>query len=399
MNRAPNPFAVPGALESTVSHHETPVPREGENDIPPVDWELISDAFPFGLIILGPGQELRHENAVCSDLLGGSLSDAGGIEPWLAALCPDNEHCARVIESFREHIWRNQLTRTFSLRSLNGKLREIEFRSSLLGDGGITIVLQDVTDTLRAQETQRHGKLKFKALFAGTENGAVLADRTGRIIDANPAFLEFIDLTLRDIRMSSFHELLHPEDAASLQQKETEYLESDGQGEVPELDLRIRAREAEKSTRLSVRPIGENHGDPSMSLYLIAGGSRGNEALLTERLHLVARKAKSLLDAVPDLIFLIDDDLSVADFAPPPHPWDELEMLDSWRGQDVNAVWPALGEMLSDERRVLIEGGKVVHADILNQQNQSSQFAVTLSSAGDGQTLAVIRNESETRRV
>ncbi|MDF1656589.1 MAG: PAS domain-containing protein [Verrucomicrobiales bacterium] len=331
-------------------------------------------------------------------MLGSTVREAGGIEAWLASLCPDDDHRNRVIDSFREHVWRNQLTRTFSLRSLKGKLREVELRSSLHRDGGITIVLQDVTESIRAQEAQRHGKLKFRTLFAGTENGAVLADRTGRIIDANPAFLEFVSLSLREIRMSAFSELLHPEDSGCLQSAESKFLKSDGSGDFPPLEVRIRAQKGEKTTKLSFHPIGEIFGDPSMSLYLTSKSGGGNEALLTERLQLVARKAKSLLDAVPDLIFLIDDDLTIADFAPPSQAWKELEMLDSWRGQRVTQIWPALGELLSGPKRESLAAGKILHADLLSQQEDAVQFAVTLSSAGDGQILAVIRNESGLRQ-
>lgn len=399
LNRNPNSFGVPGPIEPTVSHHVSPVSNVEESSTGPLNWELLADQFPFGLIVLGPRQELKHENALCREMMGATVREAGGIEAWLTSLCPNDEHRKRVVDSFREHVWRNQLTRTFSLRSLNGKLREVEFRSSLHRDGGITIILQDVTETLRAQEAQRHGKMKFRALFAGTANGAVLTDRTGRIIDANPAFLEFVDLSLREIRMTAFSELLHPEDAGILQSAETEFLHSDSCDAPPSLKVRIRARESEKVTRLSFHPIGETHGDPSMLLYLTGGEGRENVALQTERLQLVARKAKSLLDAVPDLIFLIDEDLTVADFAPPPHPWKELEMLDSWRGQKVAAIWPALGELLSDPKRGLVDAGKIVHADLLSQQGEAVQFAVTLSSAGDGQILAVVRNDSELRRM
>ncbi|MEM6915991.1 MAG: PAS domain-containing protein [Verrucomicrobiota bacterium] len=395
-NRSPNPFAVPGALESTASHHTSPPasPSEVSPSSAP-DWERIVDQFPFGLIVLGPGQELEHENAVCEQMLGASVKTVGGMEAWLALLCPDEEHRARVIESFREHVWRNQLTRTFSLRSLNGRLREIEFRSSLNRDGGITIVLQDLTETLRAHEAQRHGKLKFRALFSTTQNGVVLADRTGRILDANPAFLKFVDLPLRDIRRSAFTEFLHPEDAELLDTAEKEYLETDATKEPESVRMRIRTRSSEKSVPLSFRPVGEVHSDPSMWLYLLETQSHENESLLTERLHVVARKAKALFDAVPDLVFLIDPNLTVVDFAPPPQPWDELEMLDSWRGKRVSAIWPALGDLLSSERRRQLEEGKIVRAVLRGQGEDSVKFSVTLSPAGDGQLLAVVRNDSE----
>lgn len=402
LNRTPNVFAVPVALSATdpqVAHHEAPVevkelaPAQGD-----LDWAAIADQFPFGLIVLGPGQELRHENEVCEKMLGTTVRECGGIEAWITSLCPDEDHCEKVIASFREHVWRNQLTRTFSLKSEQGKLREIEFRSSLHRDGGITIVLQDVTDSLRAQETQRHGKLKFRALFGATEQGAVLVDRTGRIIDANGAFLDLVSLPLREIRRSDFSELLHPEDAEDLAAAESDFLASKDQKSPPRLEVRVRGGEGEKKTPMSFHPIGEVPGDPSMSLYLTGSASGEKEAMLKERLQLVARKAKSLLDAVPDLIFLIDGDLTVADFAPPPQAWKELDILDSWRGQAVAAIWPALGELMAAPRCELIRAGKVVHADLQSENNGLVEFAVTLSSAGDDQILAVVRNQSSLRQ-
>ncbi|MEM6279466.1 MAG: PAS domain-containing protein [Verrucomicrobiota bacterium] len=399
-SRAPNPFAVPGALEPTVSHHASPSPpAAGSHPEEELDWSQIVDQFPFGLIVLGPGHELMHENAVCKRLLGLTVRETGGIESWLGELAPDDSHRERIIDSFREHIWRNQLTRTFSLRAATGKLREIEFRSSLNRDGGITIVLQDVTETLRAQEAQRHGKLKFRALFAGTENGAILADRTDRIIDANPAFLDLVNLPLRDIRRSAFAELLHPEDASLLEGTASRSLLLEEDSTPTSLLVRLRTRDEEKKIRITLHPIGENRNDPSMWLYLLEVPGRKEDSALAERLQNVARKAKSLLDAVPDLIFLIHEDLTIADFAPPPHPWEELEMKDSWRGKAVSAIWPALGDLLSPERVTQLYQGKTVRADLYGQEGGNSQFGVTLSSAGEGQLLAVIRNDSELRRL
>lgn len=397
-DRDPNVFGVPGSLNPAAGHHLSPVAKPDDAPAPRLDWGMIAEQFPFGLIILGPGQEILHENGVCRTMLGTTIREAGGLGAWFASLCPDEDHRKRVAESFHEHVWRNQLTRTFSLRSLHGKLREIEFRSSLHRDGGITIVLQDVTETLRAQEAQQHGKLKFRALFAAMDNGAVLVDRTGRIIDANPAFLDFVELSLREIRMESFRDLLDPEDADRLEAAEADFLASRGTTAPPPLEVRTRSGNGEKSTQLSFQPIGEIHGDPSMTLYLTGSASGDRAAFLLDRLSLVARKAKALLDSVPDLIFLIDEDLTVADFAPPPHPWRELKMRDSWRGQSIEAIWPALGELLSDPRRELIDAGKIVHADLFSQQEEPVQFTVTLSSAGDGQIIAVVRNQSELRR-
>lgn len=361
-----------------------------------IDWQVVADQLPFGLVVLGPAQELVHENGTCADLTGHSVAEAGGIEPWLAALCPDDRHREQVIQSWREHIWRNQLTRTFSLKGSDQKVRELEFRSALLPDGGISLSIQDVTDIRRTEEIQRHGKLKFRALFSHTENGSVLVDRTGRIIDANRAFLELVDVPLRDIRMTSFGDLLHPRDAASLANAE-KVLRSSAQ--IPSdrsisKEVVLRARSCEKQVRLTYCPIGEDPRTPTIGLYLVSlAPDHSLEEALTAKLRTVARKAQSLLEAVPDLILLIDPDLTIVDFAPPPVPWKELTPEDSWRGQPADLAWPALGEFLSQSAETVVEQGKTAQARLEGRSGETYCLGVSVSSAGDGQMLVVVRQE------
>ena len=114
---SPNVFAAPGA------HHPLPAFAAGGSKVP--DWPSILDGLPFGLVVLGPRQELRHENEACRRLTGRGIAEAGGVESWLAALCPDPEHREKVVRSWREEIWRNQLTRTFTLRTAEQKPKEI----------------------------------------------------------------------------------------------------------------------------------------------------------------------------------------------------------------------------------------------------------------------------------
>lgn len=389
---------VPAAAGT--AHHQAPV-FSAPLSVAPSEWRAILDQLPYGLIVLGPGQELRHENATCRQLLGYGVGEKGGLEGWLAAVCPDRNHREKVINSWREHIWRNQLTRTFTLKTAGQKLKEIEFRSSLLRDGGITLTIEDVTETRRTEETLRHGKLKFRALFSHTETGTVLVDRTGRIIDANPAFLALAGISLKNLRLSSLAELLHPNEAAELAGAEdtlSRIPPDHGAAKVVTRDVWLRTSTAEKRTRVTYCPVGEGPERPTMAIYLFTAldAVSANERL-TARLRVVSAKAQALLHAVPDLILLIEPDGSVADFAPPPKPWSELAPDDSWRGQPATTVWPVFGNLLRQCQDQVTTWGKTIHADIRGPEDDGFEFAVTLSPCGDGQILAVIRNHTATR--
>ncbi len=396
---SPNVFAAPDPNAPASSHH--PAPAFATGLAPTPDWPAILDELPCGLVVLGPKQELRHENAACRQLTGYGVAEKGGVEGWLSALCPDPGHREQVIASWREHIWRNQLTRTFTLRTVGQKPKEIEFRSSLLRDGGITLTLDDVTEARRAEEASRHGKWKFRALFTHTRTGSVLVDRTGRIIDANPAFAALCGSTLKELRLSTLAGLLHPDEADALAEAEDALLrEWDGfsSRRSVERETWLRTRSGEKRTRLVWCPVGEPPEPPAMGLYLFEPLDPGSaDERLKARLRTVSRKAQALLQAVPDLILLIEADGTVADYSPPPQPWPELSPDDSWRQRPAAEVWPVLGNLLEQCRSRLFDEGRVVHADLRGRGEDSGEFSITLSPCGDGQLLAVVRRSAEAR--
>ena len=410
MNPAPNPFGAPGPLpskpEAKEPHHQpTPSPVTGNPFAAPpssprsnsknLEWGTILDDLPFGLIVLDPHMEVLHENSTCREWLGIGIREAGGIEAWIARLCPEEEHREKVLHSWRSHIWRNQLTRAFSLKGTNQKVREIEFRSNLQPDGGLTVVLQDVSETFRAQELQRQSKLKFRALFDHSPQGVALLDREEKVLEANSAFLRLAGRNLRGIRLTPFEDLLHPSSLPFWQKR------SPTEGRTQKLvfrnnqgtkDVLVRCAPREGNTDLSPLTmvfVEENIPSPT------SHSEEGPKAkMLLKRLQTVARKAQSLLDAVPDLILLVDRDLTIADFSAPPEPWKEHHPQDSWRGESLEAVWPILGQLLARSYKRILEQGKTIHAD-LEARNEGAYYSMSASNAGDGQILVVVRNQSE----
>ncbi len=391
---SPNVFGAsaagtPKGDPKAVPHH--PAPAFGAASRKP-EWLAALDALPYGFVLLGPQQELRHENATCRQLLGYGIAEKGGIEGWLSALCPDPVHREKVITSWREQIWRTQLTRIFTLRTSDQVPKEIEFRSSLLRDGGITLTLEDVTDRQRAEETLRHGKLKFRALFTHTRTGTVLVDRTGRIIDANPAFASATGRTLRQLRLTTVSELLRADEGHEVAAVE---LRSTGSPEKRRVHLQAAGGESEWD--LSICPVGEDDEPPAMAIYLFEAPVKKTEPGADERLRSVMQKAQALLRAMPDLVLLLGPDGRIADYSPPPKAWKELTPDESWRGKPVGEAWPVLGNLLGRCQSQLGDDRPVVQAELRGQESDLSEFHVTLASCGDGQILAVIRNQSTLR--
>lgn len=384
---------MPGALapggQDSAPHHTAPSPRRSGS----IRWESIVDQVPFGLVVLSPQQEVIHENAVCSKILGCGIQEKGGVEEWLSSLCPDREHKEKVIASWRDHVWRNQLTRTFSLKGSDEKLKEIEFRSSLQPDGGITLVLQDVTQERRAEETLRHGKLKFRALFSHLESGTILIDRRGRIVDANPAFQQLVGVSLNRLRLTSLTDLLGTNDFSAVAESEESLFAKPivRPDDIESRDVTIKTVAGEKSGRLTLCPVGDAEGQPLMGLYLLERiGRSDSEEKWATKFRAIAKRAQALLDVVPDLILLVDRDLTVADFSPPPKSWEKLRPDASWKGQALERTWPVLGGLLENTRDQILNDGKTVHAEL---KSCGSSFQVTLGACGEEQLIAVVREK------
>lgn len=400
--RAPLAAARPTPAESPreISHHPAPA-FAGELALP--NWEAVLDALPYGFALLGPKQELHHENAACRKITGEGIGARGGIEAWLSTLCPEPGHREKVIKSWREEIWRNQRTRTFTLTPPGKPPREIQFRSSLLEDGGITLSIEDVTEALRAEEMQRHGKWKYRALFTHIRTGAVLVDHLGRIIEVNPAFATLCGNSPKDLRLTPFEGLLHPDEAKELAAAEKALLSSaDGQRLPEDLPLSrevwLRTRSGETRVNLLWSPVGESNDPPTLSLYLFeTPGLADPSDPLRAKLRAISRTAQALIHALPDLILLLDADGRISDFAPPPKAWPEIAPDDSWRQRPLSEVWPVLGHLLDQSRRQLLEEARTVHAEIRGSVDEGYEFAVSLTPCGEEQILVVIRNQSSQR--
>ncbi|MDB4657192.1 PAS domain-containing protein, partial [Verrucomicrobiales bacterium] len=181
-----------------------------ETDFP---WQRIPDALPMGLVVFNSQQDVIYVNSAHQNLLGVSVENFGGIEEWLENTCPNAEYAARVLNSWREHIWRKQLTRTFSLRSADQKLREIEFSAHLMDDGGLLLTQTDVTERRRNESQLKMGEKKFRAVFQNNPGGLLLVDRSGGILDANPVFEAFVGKSVNELRRMTLSDCLVPQDA------------------------------------------------------------------------------------------------------------------------------------------------------------------------------------------
>ena len=353
-------------------------------------WEVIFGSIPQAIVILDEHQGISYTNPAHHDLLGIDAAQcADGMEEWFRAVCPDPEACAEIVSSWHEQIWRNQLTRTYVLKSTSHGPRHIEFRSTLSSNGHMILIQNDVTDQLASDEALRQASLKFRTVFANAAGGIVLVSQDGAVQEVNHAFIEFSGLTASQLVGTSFSDLLHPEDAAELAAGESE--DATLASEAPQkLRFVFEGQEREKSALVTCSHINDRENEATLRIYQL----KPRDTQLLAKLRDLSLKAQSLLDAIPNMFVLLDNSGNIIDWSPPTTQWDvSVGLSAASKGEAAQDHWQAFGKLLDANLEGVFGEGLTVRCDVPSD-DESATFPVTLAPFGKDLALALIEEPS-----
>jgi two-component sensor histidine kinase len=168
----------------------------------------VLDALPGGVLVLNELGTPILQNGHLQRLFGRAIKEDERVEDWLGQACPDPQHREEVQRVWRQDVWRRQLTRTLSLVTTDGLLKEIELRPASLAENGLVVHFQDVTQQCRIEEQLYATEGKFRTLFHDNPVPIVLTDKTGAIYDVNLAAEQLLENSKQDLRRLAVDELL-----------------------------------------------------------------------------------------------------------------------------------------------------------------------------------------------
>jgi PAS domain S-box-containing protein len=149
--------------------------------------QAVVEGLPAGVLVLDEAGRVVQQNQALRALLGHELRAEETVETWLGRSCPNEEHRSEVCRIWREDVWRRQLTRTVSLVTADGLLKEIELRPGALVQNGLLVHFQDVTAACRLEEQLSAMEAKFKALLQENPLPVLISDKSGNVFDLNRA--------------------------------------------------------------------------------------------------------------------------------------------------------------------------------------------------------------------
>jgi two-component system cell cycle sensor histidine kinase/response regulator CckA len=113
----------------------------------------ILENAPYGVALIDKDGQYIYINPESTNITGYTLEDIPTGKDWFRKAFPDPKDRERIIQVWKEDRSKgNMMIREFSIICKDGKIKEIEIRSTFLQDGRSVIVLHDITEQKRAEE-------------------------------------------------------------------------------------------------------------------------------------------------------------------------------------------------------------------------------------------------------
>ena len=224
------------------------------------------EGVPCGIFVLDERGRPIFQNERLKSLLGRPLAKDETVEEWLAHACPTPEHREHVSLVWRESVWRRQLTRTVSLATADGLLKELQFQPIALTGGGMLVSIQDDTENCRHEEQLRSMEAKLRSLMLSCPIAIVLTDKTGVIFEVNQHAETLLGQAKTDLRRYPIDAWLEPE-SATARRDALRLLRRQG---TPTEALGVRVKRADGTicdVVMNLAPVLDAQGEPHATIH------------------------------------------------------------------------------------------------------------------------------------
>jgi diguanylate cyclase (GGDEF)-like protein/PAS domain S-box-containing protein len=165
-----------GSLLDISDRKKTDVALQRERET----FVAILEKAPYGVVLIDSEGRYLYMNPEFTKITGYKLEDIPDGQTWFRLAYPDPIYRAMVIKAWKYDIQNHEIAQVFRVICKTGEVKEIEFRPTLLDDGRAILMLADVTERRRAEETIR--QLAYRDVVTELPNRVLFNDRLTRAL-------------------------------------------------------------------------------------------------------------------------------------------------------------------------------------------------------------------------
>ncbi|HPU29148.1 MAG TPA: PAS domain S-box protein, partial [Syntrophorhabdaceae bacterium] len=185
-----------GFIEDITKRKEAEITLHRERE----DLNAILNNLPMGVIITDTNGVFLFVNLEFTRITGYTKEDVPTGREWFKKAYPDPQYRTKVFQFWKDKVLsksRKWFEEEFIVQCKNGEKKDIEFRSIILKEYIITILV-DVTSRKRAETALKISEEKFRLLFEKSTEPILLLNRKRRIIDCNEAAVRLLGYKSKD---------------------------------------------------------------------------------------------------------------------------------------------------------------------------------------------------------
>lgn len=176
----------------------------------------VLDTVAALVLVLDREGRIVRLNQAWVTLSGYGAEEALGAYFWDLFVPPDEMERVRTeFERLRNGQLPSELTNYIVTRS--GERKLIAWSNTVLRDaaGNVEYIMAtgvDVTERAAIERTLQQSEARFRAVFAQSAIGMLLAGADGRLVESNAAIQKLLGYTAEELRQRSFADITHPDD-------------------------------------------------------------------------------------------------------------------------------------------------------------------------------------------
>jgi PAS domain S-box-containing protein len=361
-------------------------------------FRAIFEGANVGMVTFGPDGYPVSSNAALQRMLGFSNEELREIRFRVITHPDDVEPTVELFQKLQAGELDHYYLDKRYLRK-DGAIVWARLSVSALGNSsahGIMAVslIEDITERKLTEAALRESEARFRAIYEGTTIGIVVVDRSGYTLSANPAFVKMLGYSEAELLSMNFGDYTHPEDVPDNMNLFVRLI----RGEIDHYQYEKRYRRKDGGivwVQMHVSSFPYQYENMVVALVEDITERQKTEAALRES---EAHNA-ALLNAIPDLMFLLDKNGVFLDYRAP-----DVSTLfvppEQFMGKPVYEVMPdsitaPLRELIT---RAIKTGEMQFYEYSSPDEHNLSIYESRIVAFGDDKILVMSRDITERKR-